>query len=375
MIPLVWLFGASGVGKSTTGYGLLAALEALGVTAAYVDADQLRNAAGVAAGDDALIAAALPGLARSFAAGGAGVLVVSGIVDDAAHLERLLPGVARDAVFAVQLHAGADTLRERIARRGWLVELTDQAIADGERIPQELADLRVATDGRAPAALAQELAGAVVARLRQDPPAAWGPGEPATETRPERLVVITGPGGSGISTVGFQTFLALAYGDGEPAGYVDLHQMGFLGSRPRPQELAALRAANGLHVAACLAAGGARTVILSGDPRTTELVDDAHRFWLHADPEALAERLTASSRGEGTPLMGSPRLGLGEEELAEAIAAEVEASRAVPADHAVIDTTRRDPGDVARAILDDLVERQPARSTSAMRSSASGTSA
>ena len=167
MLPVVWLLGTSGVGKSTTGYRMLSELHTAGVKAAFVDADQLRLASGIAAVETELIASALPALSRGYQTHGAQVLIVAGLAADLDHLSRLLPGVPSDRLLTVHLDADGDTIRERVHRRGWLVDLADDAVVYATQIDSDLADLHVDTTGRTPSDLAAQVAEAALAHVER----------------------------------------------------------------------------------------------------------------------------------------------------------------------------------------------------------------
>ncbi|ALL85963.1 hypothetical protein AD017_33115 (plasmid) [Pseudonocardia sp. EC080619-01] len=364
-MPIIWLFGTSGVGKSTVGYRMLTHLAAAGVTAAFVDADQLRLASGTRATEADLIAAALPPLIRNYQAHEAQVLIVAGLLDDIGHLTRLLPDVERPRVLAVQLEADSDTIRERVHRRGWLTELADDAVDYAHRIAPDLADLCLDTTGQTPTELAEQVTDAALTHIRQNSPNLATPARrpPTAATPPRRLVVITGPEGVGVSTAGFQTFSQLARA-GEPVGYLDAHQLGFLGTDVRGDHLGPLRAANTRAVAGCLAHGGAQTVVISGDPRTIGLLIDAQHdeldnsdspalFWLDASAAALAERISTRAQGDGPVIQGDHRIGLTDDALADAIAMAVRESHHGPRPRGArtIDTSDLDPRQVAEAMI------------------------
>ncbi|GAA4970068.1 hypothetical protein GCM10025792_11490 [Pseudonocardia tropica] len=369
VLPIIWLLGTSGVGKSTVGYRTLTHLATAGVTAAFVDADQLRLASGTRATEADLIAAALPSLIHNYQAHGAHALIVAGLLDDTDHLTRLLPDVERSRVLAIHLEADSDTIRERVDRRGWLTELADDAVDYAHRIAPELADLRLNTTGRTPTELADHVTDAALTHIQQTSSghlATPARRPPTTATPPRRLVVITGPGGVGVSTAGFQTFSLLARA-GEPVGYLDAHQLGFLGRHVRGDHLGPLRAANARAVAGCLAHGGAATVVITGDPRTIALLLDAQHedpdsgdspalFWLDASAAALAERITARAQGGGPVIQGDHRLGLTNDALADAIAAAVHESRHDPRPRGArtIDTSDLDQRQIAEKMISSL---------------------
>jgi hypothetical protein len=360
VLPIIWLLGPSGVGKSTVGFRLLSTLAAAGIPAGYVDADQLRLARGLDASEDELVASGIPLVEREYRARGARVLLISGIADDRGHLARLLPGARPDRLLAVHLAVDADTLRERIRRRGSLVELTEESVEYAAVLDSRRFDLRIETAGRAPSDIAGVVAEATRAFLDREPGETGDEGDPVAveDETPARLVLMSGPGGVGLSTVGYQTYSRIA-GTGEPTGYLDAYQLGFLGAHPRSAELAPIRARTVSVIAANFARHGARTVVVSGDPCTVRLLAGtsagaASIVWLDASPAALAERITARARGEGPGIPGDHRRGLSGEDLAGAIDAAVSESSGrdlLPPRTVAIDTTGMDPCAVADAVV------------------------
>lgn len=368
MLPVVWILGTSGVGKSTVGYRLMTDLGLAGGEAAFVDADQLRLAHGVRATETELVASALPGLDRGFRAAGARVLVVAGLADSREHLEALLPGVPRAEILAVHLVASPETIRERVRQRGWRVDLADEAVRYADRIDPGLADLRLETGQQSPSDLSAAIRDKILARLGNTPGGAQSLAE-YSPAAPGRIIMLTGPGGAGLSTVGFQLFSTLARG-GEPVGYLDTKQVGFLAIERDKAALASLRAANAYALASSLAEGGARTVVISGEPGVIACLhglygaDAAVIFWLHASPAALADRITRRSRGDGPKIQGDDRIGLTGQALDQSIAAAIGESRNVslrPQAAKVIDTTAMNAAEVADAVRDALSSKRESR--------------
>lgn len=360
MVRLVWLLGASGVGKSTTGYELARTLSAGGTRTAFVDADQLRNAANIAATEDDLVASGLAALVPAYRSAGARVLVVAGLAHDREHLARLLP-LARDEVLVCHLKAEPATLRERISGRGWLLELTESAVQYADQLDPGIADLTIDTTGTSIDEVCRSLVGQVMqfatrACESEEPPEALeGRGLDGVRT-----VLLTGPGGVGSSTVGFLTFLQLS-GQGARVAYLDSHQLGFVGDSPRSGALAALRATSSALVAANIASRGADVVVLSSDletagPLQQALADRGSRptvFGLRATAETLADRLQQRSRGGGPPLAGDHRLRVEGADLDRAIAqsvAELATLDGLPDGAHTLRTDGRGPSELAQEI-------------------------
>ena len=168
--PVVWVCGATGVGKSVVGFEVYSRALRAGHTAAYVDIGQL-GCFGPPSADDPgghrLRARNLASLWRTYRAVGAECLVVVGSIGDqeiATRYAEALPGA--DFTLA-RLHAGREQLTQRIMRlgrgEGWpqpggplrgrsvehLLQVADQATADAEVLERaELGALRVDTDQR-----------------------------------------------------------------------------------------------------------------------------------------------------------------------------------------------------------------------------------
>ncbi|QUH00709.1 adenylyl-sulfate kinase [Saccharopolyspora erythraea] len=362
MLAVVWLLGTSGVGKSTVGYRLRAELAEYGVVAAFVDADQLRLAAGVRASETQLVAAGLRALVPGYRESGARMLIVAGLADDPAHLARLLPDVPRERVLACPLHADADAVRARIRQRAWLTEQAEQAVGYAATIDPAVADLRVDTSALTPDEVSRRLAAAALAHVERAGTAAdHEPFGPAATDPAAGVVLVTGPGGVGSSTAGFQTFLRLADA-GSSVAYLDAHQLGFVGADPRGRHLARLRARNARAMIGALAAHGARTVVVTADIATArEFANsvgdelDTATFVLRAAPRTLDARIRRRARGDGPPIAGDHRRGLAGRALDESIAASIdEAARIdedLPGAHP-LSTDDTDPAGVAAWIAE-----------------------
>jgi len=355
MLPLLWLCGTSGVGKSTVGWLLQRALRQRGIDAAFIDADQLRNASGVDATEDDFIADGLRSVEPGFRAAGASLLIVAGIVDDPEHLERLLPGRERRQARVVYLRASDGEVLSRVERRGWNVELGPESVAYARRFDTRWVDAVVDTTSRDAADVAEELAGM---DLIAAPPPETDGRSPREAGEPPRMTVLTGPGGVGLSTSGFLAYLRLAWA-GAAVGYIDSHQLGFLGESAHPPAGSALRATNAVRLASSMARRGVRHVVMTADPRTVHevaaLTSGVRVVWLDASDRALASRHHARARGEGPPLVGDHRRGLGAAAIRDGVERAIRESRdpsARPTGAEVIDTTDLRAEEVADRIAD-----------------------
>jgi adenylylsulfate kinase-like enzyme/chloramphenicol 3-O-phosphotransferase len=116
-IPVLWLCGATAVGKSTVGYEVFTQLNRAGVRAAYVDMKQI-GALRPAPSRHLLKARNLAAVWAGYSAAGAHCLIVSGEADTTGAIRdyaALLPGAT---VTTFRLHARPGTLAGRVALRG-----------------------------------------------------------------------------------------------------------------------------------------------------------------------------------------------------------------------------------------------------------------
>lgn len=352
---MVWLVGTSGVGKSTVGWHLQQALEHRGVPAAFVDADQLRNAAGVESTEDDFIAEGLAVVGPIFQRAGATVLIVAGMVDDADHLARLLPVGGHPHVLVVHLRASDETVMDRVERRRWNVELAADSVDYAHRFDASWVDVVVDTTGQSPSEVVESLLERVERLASPErlgtPPSVL----PAIDAEPT-VTLITGAGGVGLSTTGFLAFLQRMW-SGERIGYIDSHQVGFVGADPRRPEAASLRAANSAALAAVMASRGIGHVVITADPLTaralTAIAKPRYLYWLDASDEVIESRHRARAEGGGPPLAGDHRLGLDDLSIRAAVAASIAEARDEalrPNDATIINTDELSAEDLARQI-------------------------
>ncbi|MGX9900856.1 adenylyl-sulfate kinase [Arthrobacter sp. SA17] len=262
----MWLVGTSGVGKSTVGWQLQQALEHRNVHAAFVDADQLRNVAGVEATDDEFIADGLTVIGPIFQHAGATILIVADMVDDAAHLARLLP-VGSPPVLVVHMHASVEAVVDRVEQRRWNVEIAVDSVDYAHSFDASWVDVAVDTTCQSPSQVAWSLLEgserlARLERLDRPPPRAGGR-------------VIEG---------------------------------GQLGRR---------RGIGHVVVTADPLTAGALIAIAK----------PAHLFWLDASDRMIEARHPARAEGGGPPLAADQRLGLDDASIRAAVAASIAEAR------------------------------------------------
>ena len=138
-IPVLWLCGPPGVGKSTVGWAIYSQLVQSGLQTAYVDIDQLGICYPAPAADPGrhrMKARNLGGVLANFRAAGARCLVVSGVVDPSACVP--VDEIPQGLVTVCLLRAGHEELIRRFVDRG-------SPAGQIQRVLQEAADLDAST--------------------------------------------------------------------------------------------------------------------------------------------------------------------------------------------------------------------------------------
>ena len=341
-IPVLWVCGPPGVGKSSVGWTVYARLSNAKTDCAYVDIDQLGICSPEPADDPRrhrLKARNLESLISNFTNAGAGCIVVSGVVD--AQRGVALGRVPRRLLTVVRLRADDDELRDRLVRRQGSLAVFDEARAEARVLETtRFADATLDTTRCS----VEEVAEDVLALLGDWP----SPGHPPTPELPRSssfatqakvdgaIVFLGGATGSGKSTIGFRAYLNLL-SQGLPAAYVDTDQLAFLGSSPVGHRL---RAANLAAIWATYRAVGASCLLATGPfPSRSEAsayeeaLPGASFAWcrLHVGREELARRILTRAEGGSWPQPGDPLRGQPKSELlrvADVAAVEAEALEA-----------------------------------------------
>ncbi|MCA0156300.1 AAA family ATPase [Tsukamurella sp. M9C] len=356
--PALWISGAPGTGKTTTGWRVFELLIAAGANAAYVDIDQL----GLLGPFERLSGAAphvvkaenARRLVGTLARLGLRQMVISGIVD---------PDLG-DPVFAdapadsgidlthVRLRCAWPELRRRYLDRG----SPPDALADLEelaaRLDRSAADT-VDTTSRDVDDVAREL----VARRATARTAPWATA-PSARAAPLPTTVLHGATAAGKSTVGWE-LVRRRWAAGRATAYIDVEQLGFHGPAYHRDVHAAAYAALTRGYAN---AGADDLIVVTRDP---DLVDEAHpegltRVLLDASDEALTTRVALRSAESTGRLPGDQLLGAApahQRILADRAHREAALLRRSPAHHVAIDATKGAPSDVVDRIERALGDR------------------
>jgi adenylylsulfate kinase-like enzyme len=378
MVPVLWITGPMGVGKSTVSWQLFTELAGSGTRTAFADADQLCICYPAPPDDPGryLIRERNAGVViRNCQAAGARRVILNGVVDPVLGMRRAL--LEHAAVTVCRLRADPDEVVRRFAARqspgrGIAGDLARQVRDGCDRMDaSDFADVCVDTTG---------VPAGEVARLIRDRCAGW-PGFSAVRGLPAQVpesqdlpaesqahgcggqvLLLSGPPGVGKSTIGFQLYQR-CLGVGLTAGYTDLDQIGFLAPyHDGDQSNHRLKARNLAGIWRTYHAAGATHLVVSGAVETQAVlrtyaaalpatVITACR--LHAAPSELRRRIMTRGEGGSWPQPGDPLRGQPESYLSRVAGQAAAIARALdhtPLDALRIDTTGRTPGEAADLI-------------------------
>jgi hypothetical protein len=375
-VPVLWITGPAGVGKSAVSWQLFTELASSGTPTAFADADQLCMCYPAPPGDpgrDRIRARNAGVVIGNYRAAGARRVIVNGVVDPSLGVQRELTGQA--TVMVCRLRADPDEVARRLAGRdqrgdadpGTLMrrvrEECDRMDASG------FADVCVDTTG-VPAAQAARLVSdrcrgwAGFGEVAGEPPGA----APAVLARPAggeagaaggQVLLLCGPAGVGKSAIGFQLYLRCLRA-GLTAGYIDLDQIGFLtppaDGDPRNHRL---KAVNLAALWRTYRAAGASHLVMTGPVENQAALQTyiaalpagaVTACRLHAGPAELTRRIMTRGQGgswpqPGDPLRGQPASYLSQ--VAAQAAADAEVLDRTHLDAIRIDTDGRTTGEAA----------------------------
>jgi hypothetical protein len=320
LLPVLWLCGPSGVGKSTVAWELFGERSGAG----HVDIDQLGMCYPEIPSDPGrtvLEARILGRAVANFAAAGASCLVVSGYIDSrrGIHTEHL----TQAGLTVLRMRCDQPELRRRLDVRARLGEQRESALREAEildrgALPYPCLD----TTGRT----AAEVLASVRDRWPDCPARPPGPWPDPVLTHGE-ILWLCGATAVGKSTVGWE-LAQWSRRAGHTTGFVDLQQIGFLHAAPGQDPCNhRLKAANLAAVWANFHAYGARRLVVVGpveQPSQIRLYADALPaadivlYRLHASPDQLRERIRQRGLGGGPPIAGDELRGQPAAVLAQA---------------------------------------------------------
>ena len=353
LVPLLWVCGTSGVGKSTVAWELFGRSARDRVATAYVDIDQLGMSFPPPADDetrDRIKALNLGGAVFTFRAAGAERIIVSGVIDPAS-AGMYVEALAGVRLTWCQLNVAPATLRERLVLRGWPPETIAYVLDYARALDASgFAHATVNTDGMSVSEVVEAVAGE---GLKPDVGLACEGHVPATEDSEERFsaILITGGRAVGKSTVAWEVY-ERTRAAGVRTAFLDLRQLSFF----RPPAISSDPSNDALKVQNVAAlwpnfhADGARRLILNGELRRPAGLQaalpraDLTTYVLTASDERLRERANTRASGGGPGLVGD------EDPLAEHQSELTDA----PPDHpgsTTIDTTDLTPDEIASHIV------------------------
>ena len=272
-LPVLWLYGPPGVGKTTVAWEFCEQLWRDGVRAAYVDIDQLGMCFGAPTSENwspepaddpdrhRLKTLNLDAVAANARDAGAACLVVSGVIDAEHGIDRrLLPNVA---LTAVRLRAEKEALRQRLDVRARPGEDFDEIAAYAEAL-ERCDGPCVDTTGLSVDEVRQQICKHVGDWPGDYTAVRSAIAELDRESEPAgRILRVSGPREDGKSMIGWRIYRQMRL-DGTCSAFVDLVQLGFL----RPADAAdpgnrRLRAANLAAVGRTFRAAGAECLVVA----------------------------------------------------------------------------------------------------------------
>jgi hypothetical protein len=174
-VPILWLYGADAVGKSTIAWEIYTCLTSRSVPTAHIDTDYLGFCSPQFSDRARLVELNVAAMWPNFAAAGARCLIVSGIVISAAHRKRFEAAIPDGQLTLCRLRADPETIRARIVRRAQgeagcsgrvlsasalegLRAYGDRSVAFAAKLEAEdIADLVIDTDLGTPPELARSI--------------------------------------------------------------------------------------------------------------------------------------------------------------------------------------------------------------------------
>ena len=373
-LPVLWLYGPSGVGKTAVTWELFVQLVQEGVTTGYVDIDQLGMCYAPPTAQDwapeptddpgrhRLAARTLDAVVANFQSAGARCIVVAGVTDRVHGVRAEL--VPRAALTACRLRAEPEHLKARLTNRGNPADDLTAELVRADALDRNFAtELCVDTTGLTVAEVVERVRDRTAWPDLAPPATNPSPAPQAPVGTPGQILWLCGPTAIGKSTVGWQVYRQ-ARQAGVNAAFADLDQIGF--HRPTPANDPGnhrLKAANLAAVWRSFRAGGADCLIAVGP---LDRPDDVTAYraalpgatttlcQLHASRGVIADRVARRGRGltttwglAGDELDGQPELRL--REVADQAARTVDELDGVG--DLRVDTDGRSPADIAAEIL------------------------
>ena len=366
-IPLLWLCGPSGVGKTTVGWQLFSRLTRSGIRIGYLDIDQLGLCYPAPESDPErhhIKARNLSAMVASFEAAGADCVLVSGVVEEINGVRNYVDQIPQTALTLCRLRVDHDVLTKRLVSRGWASHQVDAALRESEELDRsDFSDVCIDTNGLAVSEVIQRLCEKTGNWPALASSNRTSSASPELNITPGSILWLCGTTGVGKSIVGWQIFEAVRRA-GITAAFVDLEQIGFC--RPIPDDDPdnhRIKAHNLAALWQTFHASGARCLIVVGSVNHSDTVQiyrdklpetTLTLCRLHAGAEQLSHRIMLRGQGLGPGIPGDELKG-----KAAGILREIARKAAVTADalqrdaigDLCIDTDDRTPRELARIVL------------------------
>jgi len=358
-IPVLWLCGPPGVGKTAVGLELYRKLVAADVAAAYVDIDQLGMCFPELPTDPdrhRLKARNLDAVIQCFAAAGAGCVVVSGVVESTAGVITSELGHAELAV--VRLRAEAAVVADRYVARSAQREMVEAVLHEAKELDASVfADACVDTTELGVTEVVQhvrEALGEWPPSRKGAPSTTWP--RPADAIEGRSVLFLHGPPGVGKSTIGFALYQRVLT-TGATAAYVDVDQLRFGPTAPNAYQVRARALAA---MWANFRASGAEVLVVVGTIAHAVAAETyAHALatsttsWLHlvAQADELRDRILIRGEHGSWAEPGDELLGRPEHELLRIANDAVAQTDAVIASGLRVDTTGHSVAELVDNIL------------------------
>ena len=374
-LPVCWLSGPPGAGKSTLGWALFERLSR-DVSISYVDLDQVGMCYASPTPDHwapeprddygrhRLQTRNLNDLLPVFGAAGAAGVVVSGVVDAARGIDvDLLPGAT---LTSLRLRVESAELARRLHGRGRPEDDVDHELRYAARLdllPGPVLDTTGRTIADSLALIRERIGDWPHGPDALSTPTARATGEPAPRAPGGSVLWLCGATGVGKSTVGWQLY-ELIRGLGVRCAFVDLQQIGFL--RPAPVDDPANHRVIARNLAAVWAnfrADGAQSLLVVGRLESADVRQEYVAQLpgttitvcrLDAGPDRLAERIAERGLGHGPPIAGDQLVGQPDDVLAavaDRATRDAAAAERLEIGDLSIDSDRLAPPELAREIL------------------------
>ena len=308
---MLWLYGPSGVGKTTIAWDLYRS--SVDADVALVELDQI--ALGLAPADDPELLGVrsenMAGILANLRDRGAGGVVVTSTAAGRRVVDRISPRLAGVSITTCRIHAEPAEHAERFRSRNFMLDVLDSVVDEGSALEAAApsVDCRVDTTGLAIVDAIDAIRATTGWKPRAPTGAVPPPSQPPTlATLPTSgaaipLLWLCGARGSGKTSVGYR-IAARMWRSGTNAAYVDLDQLGYCG-QVEPERREERKVGNVAAVWRGFQQTGAECVVVSGSAEDVDVretygsaVPDAALTIcrLDARPDVRYPRLLARAR-------------------------------------------------------------------------------